>query len=125
MRVGDYGVRRVSLLPVLCPVLVQSLGLAQPRALRYRVLPLTRNRDAASPGREETWGAGGEPAPQVLGSLTSCFIYLCREKEVKCKSEQGCISDSQNEVVPRVGKFCLCPCSHNRIPDRGDWERVS
>lgn len=75
---------RVSLLPVLCPTLVPATcaEVLSPTPDMQR----KPRRSAAPPEREEKWGAGGEPAALFPGSLTSCFLSLCREKEVKCKS---------------------------------------
>lgn len=85
VRVGDDGLegtRGVSLLPLFS---AQSCSLfsvlcSLPRAgaswgTEVPVRPLTckgNQSNAAAPVREEKWGAGGEPAAQLLGSLTCC-----------------------------------------------------
>lgn len=102
---GVEGMRRVSPLPFLCLTLAWLLGSAKPRTLReqYQVLYLicNGNREATLLLQWERRNPG--QAGSLLLNSYACspgfFIHLYRERKVKCKSYECCISDSQNEAV--------------------------
>lgn len=65
---GVEGVRRTSLVPVLCPVLMQLLALVLEVPEVPSPTPDLQRKlrsNTAPPVRGEKWGAGGEPVAQL------------------------------------------------------------